>query len=84
MCESCGHRHNGECWQCEDAAQVGHYAPCASVPCNHEPDPRGVKCQHCGIPAEMVPPDEIADALMAAIDAARLAAGGQLAMFDGS
>ena len=38
--------------------------------CEHEPDWLGVKCQHCGIPAEMVPPDELAEHLSAALDTA--------------
>ena len=82
-CLDCGHGWHGpaECLQCEDAAQVGCLAPCASVPCSHEPDARGVKCAHCGIKAEMVPPDELAGALYAAIVARELAEAGQLGMF---
>jgi hypothetical protein len=45
--------------------------------CEHEPNARGTQCQHCGIPAEMVTPEELEAALMAEIDNARLAASGQ-------
>ena len=50
--------------------------------CAHEPNVRGTACQHCGIPAEMVTPDELTDALMAEIESARLAAGGQTSWLD--
>lgn len=46
--------------------------------CAHEPDALGVRCQHCGIPAVMVPPDELAEALMAEVAAAAIRASGQL------
>jgi hypothetical protein len=45
--------------------------------CAHEPNARGTACQHCGIPAELVTPDELAEALSAEMDAARLRADGQ-------
>ncbi len=51
-------------------------------PCVHEPNARGTACQHCGIPAEMVTPDELTDALMAEMANARLAAGGQTSWLD--
>ena len=81
-CQDCGHRHIGECLQCEDAAQVGCLAPCALVSdCEHIPNASGTACALCGIPAEMVPPDELADAMMAAHDALLLAQAGQLTAF---
>ena len=46
--------------------------------CAHEPNARGTACQHCGIPAEMVTPDELAEALTVEIEAARIAASGQM------
>ena len=51
--------------------------------CEHEPDWLGVKCQHCGIPAEMVTPDELAEHLSAALDTAYAEMAGQLGMFGG-
>ena len=50
-------------------------APASS--CDHWPNARGTACQHCGLTAELVTPDELAEALMAEVDAARLRAGGQ-------
>ena len=50
--------------------------------CQHEPNLRGTACQHCGIPAEMVTPDELAEALTVEIDAARIAASGQMGWLD--
>lgn len=52
------------------------------IECTHEPNARGTQCQHCGIPAEMVTPDELAEALTAEMDAARLRAGGQTSWLD--
>lgn len=49
--------------------------------CPHEPNDRGTQCALCGIPAEMVPPDELADAMMAAYNALILAQAGQLTAF---
>lgn len=51
-------------------------APASS--CDHWPNARGTACQHCGLTAELVTPDELADALTAELAAARLRAGGQL------
>ena len=50
--------------------------------CRHEPNLRGTACQHCGIPAEMVTPDELSDALMAEAVALRLRAAGQTGWLD--
>ena len=49
----------------------------ARADCDHEPNARGTQCQHCGIPAELVTPDELAEALSAEMDAARMRASGQ-------
>jgi len=49
--------------------------------CEHTPNARGTACERRGMPAEMVPPDELQEALWAEIMRARLAASGQLAMF---
>lgn len=56
-----------------------HGTPCriCRATCEHEPNARGTACEHCGILAEMVAPDELEAALMAEIDNARLAASGQ-------
>lgn len=50
--------------------------------CDHEPNARGTACQHCGIPAELVTPDELEMALTAEIENARLAASGQTSWLD--
>lgn len=46
--------------------------------CQHEPNARGTQCQHCGIPAEMVAPDELAEALSAALIAVERSRLGQV------
>lgn len=52
--------------------------------CEHEPNSLGTSCQHCGIPAEMVPPDELAEHLSAAIATALREIAGQIGLFDGA
>lgn len=46
-------------------------------PCDHYPNARGTACENCGIPAEMVPPDELAEAFMAEVRASALRETGQ-------
>jgi hypothetical protein len=53
-----------------------------SQDCDHEPNARGTACQHCGIPAELVTPDELAEALSDEMDAARMRASGQTSWLD--
>lgn len=53
-----------------------------SQDCAHEPNALGTACQHCGLTAELVTPDELAEALAAEIDRARLVAGGQTSWLD--
>ena len=50
--------------------------------CDHEPNLRGTACQHCGIPAEMVTPDELAEAMMAEVAAIERREGGQTSWID--
>lgn len=59
------------------------YASCRlhARACEHIPNDRGTACALCGIPAEMVTPDELADALYAECERRRLEAGGQLTAF---
>ena len=45
--------------------------------CAHEPNLRGTACQHCGLPAEMVTPDELVIAMAYAYAEARAKAEGQ-------
>lgn len=47
-------------------------------PCDHWPNPRGTACQHCGLTAELVTPDELAEAMMAESAALAVRAAGQL------
>jgi hypothetical protein len=54
----------------------------AATECRHEPNLRGTACQHCGIPAELVTPDELTDALMAEIVAIRVRDAGQTGWLD--
>lgn len=50
--------------------------------CTHEPNLRGTACQHCGMPAELVTPDELGEAMMAELSALRVRASGQTEWLD--
>lgn len=58
-----------------------HGTPCRAS-CDHEPNARGTACEHCGLTAELVTPDELAEAMMAEVAALRLAVGGQTSWLD--